>query len=102
MNTYPIGFKGTPGDWKVAMGLCQVWGDRDKVTVCLLPEKGRPEMEFDCKLLAASKKMAVALQNLLDIHFTDETDWGSPSQSDELKECISFAKSVLKEAGLNP
>ena len=97
MQTEPIGFKGTKGEFGYEYDNDE-YGEFFKFTGTTLnfPYNGiglKDIGEADAKLMAASKNMAIALQNLLD--FLSETDY-----SDIFPNSITQAKEALKKAGL--
>lgn len=104
LNTEPIGFKGTPRDWIVngyGNMICTEPTKDGKNTgniVCLAPEEWTSSMvrwDENAQLISASKRMAIALQTILnDLKDTDFCHHHHVS--------FDFAVSVLKEAGLNP
>lgn len=103
MQTEPIGFKGTKGEFRYEYDNDD-FGEFFKFTGTTLnfPYNGiglKDIGESDAKLMVASKKMAIALQNILPF-VTDDVSRELIEMCGEPMKRLEEAKEALKEAGL--
>lgn len=102
-NTEPIGFLGTTGLWKIAMNFQAVWAYDKKVPTVICDIRidsytgeASKEEQANVRLLAASKQLAVALQNLTK----RASKYGMFVEDNLDGKALSEAKEALKAAGL--
>jgi len=103
MKTEPVGFKGTPGRFVYGEKWHMEYTITDKAGFNVLNGKSvsLPSAEANAKIMVASKKMAIALQNINDeVNSCGLHLHGRNPLSEKLNKIQSEAKEALKEAGI--